>query len=186
MEAVTLRTERLVLTAPGADDVDAIFAACQDAAIQRYTTVPVPYRRSDAEGFITQTAQRWDAGTDAIWAIRAGAALAGVVGLHGLGTGSAEIGYWMAVPFRGAGLLTEAARAVIDWGLRADTLALQRIQWRAVVGNTASAHTAQSLGFRFEGTLRAALTNGAGIRDDGWVAGLLPADDRTPQPWPVL
>jgi len=186
MEAVTLRTERLVLSVPTLDDVDAIFAACQDELIQRYTTVPVPYERQHAEGFVEKAARWWDAGTETTWAIRAGAALAGMVGLHRLGKGDGEIGYWMAPPFRGGGLLTEAARAVIDWGLRPDTLALQRIEWRAVAGNTASARAARALGFRYEGTLRAALVGGTGTRSDAWIAGLLPGDDRSRQPWPVL
>lgn len=33
------------------DDVDAVFAACQDAEIQRWTEVPVPYRREHAAAF---------------------------------------------------------------------------------------------------------------------------------------
>lgn len=186
MEPVTLRTERLVLSAPTADDIDAIFAACQDELIQRYTTVPVPYERQHAEGFVEKTASWWDSGDETVWVVRAGAALAGMVGLHKLGTGSGELGYWMAPPFRGGGLLTEAARAVIEWGLHPDALALQRIEWRAVTGNIASARAARTLGFRYEGTLRAAVRNGAGTRSDAWIAGLLPDDERVPQPWPVL
>ena len=52
MEPVTLRTPRFELFAPTGDDVDAIHAACQDADIQRYTTVPSPYPRSEAEAFV--------------------------------------------------------------------------------------------------------------------------------------
>ena len=70
-------------------------------------------------------------------------------------------------------------------GLQRAGAALQRIEWRAVVGNVASARVARSLGFRYEGVLRSALSNSRG-RDDGWIAGLLPGDDRMPQPWPVL
>jgi hypothetical protein len=33
--------------------------------------------------------------------------------------------------------------------------------------------------------LRLGLTSGRG-RDDGWIAGLLASDDRTPVDWPVL
>src|SRR5699024_791987 len=48
----TLHTPRLVLSAPTSEDVPAITAACQDAEIQRWTTIPSPYERRDAEGFI--------------------------------------------------------------------------------------------------------------------------------------
>ena len=109
-----------------------------------------------------------------------------MVGLHGITLGGAgELGYWMAARSRRRGLLTEAARAVIDWGFSADGAALERIEWRAVVGNLGSARAARTLGFRYEGVLRRALSNSFG-RDDGWVAGLLHSDDRMPQPWPVL
>lgn len=193
MQPVILRTERLVLSAPTASDVDAIYAACQDSEIQRFTTVPSPYDRRHAEGFIPLSAKRWATGIEATWAIRESGTLAGIIGLHRLGAGgTGEIGYWMAPAFRGRGLLTEAARAVLDWGFGTgvgtydlDGPDLARIEWRAVVGNTASARVARALGFRYEGTLRQALSNSFG-RDDAWVAGLLRTDDRMPHPWPVL
>jgi len=185
MEPVVLRTKRLELTVPTPDDVDAILEACQDAGIQRYTTVPSPYRREDAEDFVAKAARWWADGAQTNWAIRDGDALAGMVGLHDIGRGNASIGYWMAPSSRGRGLLTEAARAVVDWGFSADGLDLQRIEWRAVVGNAGSARVARALGFRYEGTLRQEFTNAIG-RADGWIAGLLRADDRAPQPWPVL
>lgn len=186
MEPVTLRTARLELSPVGEADVDAIFAACQDPDIQRYTTVPSPYRREDAIGFVAKTTQWWQDGAEATWAIRHGGELAGVVGLHRLGRGDGELGYWMTPAFRGRGLLTEASRAVLDWGFSPEGLELARIEWRAVAGNVASARAARALGFRYEGLLRDALRNGSGRRDDGWIAGLLPRDDRTPQPWAVL
>jgi RimJ/RimL family protein N-acetyltransferase len=175
-----------MLSVPTEDDVDAIFAACQDADIQRYTTVPSPYERLHAEGFIPFAQDRWTTGVEATWAIREGDTLAGMIGLHGITVGGAgELGYWMAAPSRGRGLLTEAARAVVDWGFSPEGPALQRIEWRAVVGNTASARVARALGFRYEGLLRGALSNSFG-RDDAWVAGLLHTDERMPQPWSVL
>lgn len=183
---MTLTTERLELSPPRESDVDAIYAACLDADLQRYTTIPSPYERHHAEGFVTKTREWWDAGSETTWAIREGGALVGMIGLHGLGRGSGEIGYWMARTARGRGLLTEAARAVVEWGFAPDGARLERIEWRAVVGNLPSARTARTLGFRFEGTMRRALVNGAGRRDDGWIAGLLPTDERVPQPWSVL
>lgn len=72
---------------------------------------------------------------------------------------------------------------MIDWGFAERGLA--RIDWRAVAGNIPSARAARALGFRYEGLQRQALTSPRG-RDDGWVAGLLATDDRTPVDWPVL
>ncbi|CAI9392595.1 GNAT family N-acetyltransferase [Microbacterium sp. T2.11-28] len=190
MRPVTLHTDRLELSVPTAGDVDAIFAACQDPEVQRYTTVPTPYRRAHAEGFVEKAAAWWDAGTETTWAVRRDGMLSGMVGLHRLGRGDGELGYWMAPDARGRGFLTEAARAVVDWGFSPAEgergLGLARIEWRAVAGNIASARAARALGFRYEGLLRQALLHSSGRRDDAWIAGLLPGDDRTPQEWPVL
>ena len=46
MDPVTLETDRLVLRAFTAADVDVVYEACQDEDIQFYTPVPVPYRRA--------------------------------------------------------------------------------------------------------------------------------------------
>lgn len=186
MEPVTLRTDRLELSVPTADDVDAIFAACQDPDVQHYTTVPSPYAREHAVGFVEKVAAWWESASETTWAVRRDGELAGMVGLHRLGRGAGELGYWMSAAHRGQGLLTEAARAAIDWGFSTDGLGLARIEWRAVVGNVGSARSARALGFRYEGLLRQALLHSTGRREDAWIAGLLPGDDRARQPWPVL
>lgn len=186
MEPVTLRTERMVLSPPTVDDVDAIYDACQDAETQRYTTVPSPYERRHAEEFVPKVAEEWKSGAHVTWAMREGDVLAGMIGLYRLdGRGGGELGYWVSPWSRRRGLLTEAARAVIDWGFDPAGADLHRIEWRAVVGNVGSARAARTLGFRYEGILREALVGSSG-RDDGWIAAVLRTDDRMPQPWPVL
>ena len=186
MEPVTLRTERLELSLPTLDDVDAIYDACQDADTQRYTTVPSPYERRHAEEFVPKVAEEWKSGAHVTWAMREGEVLAGMIGLYRLdGRGGGELGYWVSPWSRRRGLLTEASRAVIDWGFDPAGADLHRIEWRAVVGNLGSARAARTLGFHYEGTLREALVGSFG-RDDGWIAALLRTDDRMPQPWPVI
>ncbi len=185
MEPVVLRIERVVLSIPVENDIDAIHAACQDPDIPRFTTVPSPYERQDAEEFVAKVADTWAQGHDRTWAIRHRDELAGMIGFYRVGDGAAEIGYWMARDARGRGLLTEAAQALVGWGFADDGMGLQRIEWRAVVGNLASARVAQRLGFRYEGMLRLGLHSPRG-RDDGWIAGLLATDERSPQPWPPL
>ncbi|MEJ1087187.1 GNAT family protein [Microbacterium sp. Mu-80] len=187
MEPVTLRTERLVLSIPTEADADAITSACQDPEVPRWTTVPSPYTRQDAVDFVALVAGWWAEGVETVWAIRFDGRLAGMIGLHRIAPhphgGEAEIGFWGVAEFRGQGLMGEAALAVIDYAF--DELKLARVAWRAVAGNVPSARTARGLGFRYEGMLRQGLTSSRG-RDDGWVAGLLASDDRTPVEWPVL
>lgn len=185
MEPVTLHTERLELSLPVESDVDAIFEACQDPTLQQYVPVPSPYLRTHAEEFIPRSAKNWADGVEQTWALRDGETLAGMIGMYRVADGAGELGYWMSPGARGRGLLTEAARAVVDWSFSADGLGLKRIEWRAVVGNVPSARAARTLGFRYEGLLRQGLVT-RGTREDGWIAALLPDDDRTPQPWPVL
>jgi len=186
MKPVTLRTPRLALTLPETGDVDALFEACQDADIQRFTPIPSPYRRTDAEAFVERVPQDWESGVHLTWVIREGGRLSGTIGFYRVdGKGAGEIGYWIAPGARGGGQLREAARAVIDWGFAGEGLGLFRIEWRAVAGNIASARVARALGFRYEGLLRQALVGARG-RDDGWIAGLLATDERMPHPWPVL
>ncbi|MEZ7754457.1 GNAT family protein [Microbacterium paraoxydans] len=187
MPPVTLTTARLVLHAPTEADVDAITEACQDPEIARWTTVPSPYFRQDAEDFVALVEQWWEDGSQTVWGVYADDVLVGMVGLHHIGEhpagGHAELGYWVVADARGRGYLVEAARAVLDWGFA--ELGLARIRWQAVVDNIPSARAARALGFRFEGTMRQGLTSQRG-RDDGWLAGLLRDDDRTPVEWPVL
>lgn len=183
-EPAALTTPRLFLSIPVSGDVDAIHDACQDPLIQRYTTVPSPYTREDAESFVRLAADGWESGSDHVWAVRADGALVGMVGLHGIKDGAAELGYWTAAAGRGAGRTTEAAHAVVDFAF--GPMRLERLEWQAVVGNLASARVAQKLGFRYEGMRRRGLTGhgpGSNGRVDGWLAGLLSTDPRTEVSW---
>ena len=92
MEPVELRTPRTVLSPPTHHDVPAIFQACQDADIQRYTAVPSPYLLEHAEAFVDAVPGRWADGIEATWAIRHDDRLVGMLGMHRLTTGSPEIG----------------------------------------------------------------------------------------------
>jgi RimJ/RimL family protein N-acetyltransferase len=185
VEPVTLRTARLELSIPVAADIDAITDAAQDPEVPRWTTLPSPYERSHAEEFVAKAERWWHEATELTWGIRVDGDWVGMIGLHGLRPGGdAEIGFWMAKHARGHGYLTEAAARVIDFAFAAP-VSLARIEWRAVVGNVASARAARTLGFRYEGMLRQALSDPRG-RHDGWVAGLLATDDRMPRAWPVL
>lgn len=185
MQPVTLRTARLELSIPTTADVGAITAAAQDPEVPRWTTVPSPYHRSHAEDFIAKAATWWEEQSELTWGIRADGAWVGMIGLHRATPGGAgEIGFWLDAAARGRGYVTEAATAVIDFGF-SEPLSLARIEWRAIVGNVASARTARGLGFRYEGLLRQGLSDVRG-RHDGWIAAILPTDDRAPQPWPVL
>lgn len=65
---------------------------------------------------------------------------------------SAELGYWIGVPYWGRGYATEAAARVMEYGFSA--LGLNRIEAHHLAGNPASGRVMRKLGMRYEGTLR--------------------------------
>ncbi len=193
MEPFVLANERVHLAMPTAADVDRITALCQGAEIAAWTTVPSPYTRADAATFIEDIVpEAWRTGRGHTWAIRRPDAPDGpVLGMVGItldssptSDTSAEIGYWLAPEARGEGLMTEAARLVVDWALDPEGLGLSRVVWTAFTGNWASRRVAWRLGFRLEGTVRGhGIQRGA--RRDAWIGTLLADDPREPvEPWP--
>lgn len=179
LTGVELSTPRLILREFRETDIDAITEACQDAEIDRYTMVPSPYRRQDAERFVRAVCPGGRAaGTDAGFGVfeRDTRTLVGAVGLHKIAQlgepagGSAGIGYWTAPWARRRGFTREAAAAVCRWGFTELGLAL--IRWEAIVGNDDSWEVARRIGFVLEGKRRAALLH-RGVRRDMWVGSLL-------------
>jgi RimJ/RimL family protein N-acetyltransferase len=176
-----LRTRRLLLRPIDSGDVEAIYTACQDPQIQRWTTVPSPYLREHAEQFaIDYVSQAWRTGAAAIFAVTdtGDGQLLASVGLHfdrGRDDGIAEIGYWTAAPARGRGITTEAVAAVCGWGFA--SCGVQRLEWYAEVGNVASRRVAEKIGFVLEGTMRQLLLRPDGRRVDCWAGALLGAEE---------
>ena len=178
MDPVELSDDRLLLRLPAEQDVEAVTRACQDAELQRWIPVPVPYERAHAVEFVTSRPERWAAADgEMTFAVtgRDDGMLLGMVGLHARDATMREIGFWTAPWARGRGVMTDAARLVCRFGF--DVLGLQRIEWWAGVGNDASWRVAEKLGFRREGTCRLRLLH-RGDRIDGWVAGLLSGELR--------
>lgn len=177
MDPVTLRTDRLILRAFTLDDVDAVFEACQDPDIQFFTPAPSPYRREDAMTFVSETASNgWSEDKDYIlgaFRLDTGEFI-GQYCLTRVSEGVYELGYWAVKEQRGHGYSAEAAQAFLDWGWQ--TLDVHRMEWWAMVGNTASRALAEKLGFQLEGTLlRRGIMNGE--PRDWWIGGLLRAED---------
>ncbi|MGI5145295.1 GNAT family N-acetyltransferase [Plantactinospora sp. CA-294935] len=158
-------------------DLDAIVHACRDPESIRWTTVPNPYQRSDAEFFVHEHGPTvWRRGTGAVFAIADGSdRYAGVMELRISPADPlvGDLGYLVAPRVRGRGYCPAAIAAVSAWGFT--TLNLARIEWRANVGNTASRRAVEKAGFTFEGTARHAL-NHRGNRVDAWIGALLPGD----------
>jgi RimJ/RimL family protein N-acetyltransferase len=175
MEPFELSDGVVLLRVPDATDVDRVTTLCQDPAIQEWTTVPSPYARSDAEGFLTRLVpDGWARGTQWNWSVREadGERLVGMVGLARGDDGAAELGYWLAPGARGRGLMGRAVALVVATAF--GRLGLGRLTWRAFVGNGPSRRVAERAGFRVEDGWRAG--DHRGTPRDEWHGELLRAD----------
>jgi RimJ/RimL family protein N-acetyltransferase len=185
MEPVTLTTPRLLLRAVGPQDTDAVYAAVQDPDIQRWTTIPSPYLAEHARSFTEQMVpDGWTEGsmfTFGVFLPTGG--LAGMLALTMRSLGTAEVGFWTAKEHRGHRYTSEATLAAARWAFT--RMAIDRVEWRAEVGNHASRAVAERAGFTVEGTLRSSLNN-KGVRRDCWVGSLLPSDLGLPSAAPYL
>lgn len=78
----------------------------------------------------------------------------GVAGFHAVSWEHrrTSIGYWLAEPAQGRGIMTEAVRALVDHAL--DTWQLHRVEIRAGVENVRSRAIPERLGFTQEGVTR--------------------------------
>ncbi|MDV6289543.1 GNAT family N-acetyltransferase [Streptomyces sp. UP1A-1] len=185
MEPVTLTTGRLVLRTVGPQDTDAVYAACQDPDIQRWTTIPSPTSASTPGASPSRWSRpSWADDSMATFGLFLPAGdLVGMLGVTMISLGVGEIGFWCAEEHRGHGYVTEAAVAVARWAFT--DRAIDRLEWRAEVGNTASRAVARRAGFTVEGTLRSAINN-KGTRRDAWIGSLLPSDLALPSTAPYL
>lgn len=123
-----------------AGDEPAIRQAVADADIQRWVQPPDDY----AGQVYRRARQREFFGTGHTWAITVGDRFAGLVGLAVDGDdGGAEIGFWVARPFRRQGIAT---RAVGLAGASAGGLT-QRVTARVPIGNDASVAVLLACGY---------------------------------------
>jgi ribosomal-protein-alanine N-acetyltransferase len=120
---------------------------------------PHPYTVHDARDFIKSVRNR---APETTFAIAVGEEPIGSVGFvlrHDVERVSAEIGYWLAEPFWGRGIATEALVAVTDYAIA--THALTRIYALPFAWNAASCRVLEKAGFALEARLRrSAIKNG--------------------------
>jgi RimJ/RimL family protein N-acetyltransferase len=157
MAGITLptRTDGVVTVRPLREaDVPAIVAACQDPEIPRWTRVPSPYTREDAERYIAIAATEARAGEGVALAVADAddGRFLGTIGVMELdGEGYGEIGFWTAPAARGRGATTRAVVLVRDWAV--DELGLRTIEILSHRDNRPSQRVAERAGFVDTGEL---------------------------------
>ncbi len=122
---------------------------------ERTLRIPYPYTLADADHFLARDAEATARlGHPIHFAIRnlSGKAIGGV-GFEGLAYGhKAEIGYWLAKPYWGQGIMTLVVGALCAWAFA--EWKLVRITAHVFLFNDASAKVLEKNGFLLEGVLR--------------------------------
>ena len=139
------RTPRLLLRPGFPEDAPALATAIADEAIVRnLAAAPWPYRMRDAEAFL---ASPRDPVLPSFLIYERTDGAPQLVGSCGLGrrpSGAVEMGYWIARPFWGRGIATEACLALVEI---ARTLGLPSLEGSHFIDNPASARVLEKLGF---------------------------------------
>lgn len=111
---------------------------------------------ADALGFIARRRIAWEEAGEISAGIWFEGRLVGIISYNytDRANRSTEIGYWLAEDAQGRGVMTRAARALVDYAFR--EIGLHRVGILCATGNTRSRAIPERLGFRQEGVLREA------------------------------
>ena len=150
-----LETKRLVLRELRPTDAEALFQVLSDETVmQQYDRAPLT-RLEEAQQIIERHRSRFERDEGIRWGIT----IKGenrVVGSCGyswhLRHQYAEIGYELARAYWNQGIITEALRALLQFGF--ETRNLHRVEAEVLLGNVASMRVLYKLGFQEEGILR--------------------------------
>ncbi len=113
---------------------------------------PHPYNLEDAESFVERVTK---VNPKTVFAIATKDEAIGSIGLmpgEDVHRFTAEMGYWLAEPFWGKGIMTEAVRMITEFAIH--DLKLKRVFAEPYTINTASARVLEKAGYTYEGVLR--------------------------------
>jgi RimJ/RimL family protein N-acetyltransferase len=129
------------------DDAALIQRYASDARLAATCNVPHPYPAGGGKTFVRARLADQETGTCYPLAVLAGGALVGVMGLTAIdhGRGSAELDYWIAVPYWGRRLATAAVRLVV--ALAFVGLHLRTLESACLEENPASGRVLEKAGF---------------------------------------
>lgn len=148
-----VETRRLLLRAPGPQDIPAIARLANDPDIARMTCrMPHPFGQGHAEDFVVQVAAQDPARAATFLIEHEDQGPVGVIGMFEDADVAPETGYWIGRPFWGRGFATEALEGALVW-------AGKRWKRRALMAghfadNPASGRVLEKAGFLYTGETR--------------------------------
>jgi RimJ/RimL family protein N-acetyltransferase len=150
-----IETPRLILRELLEEDADAVFRIFSDPEVMKYYDIDVFASIEQAQALIERQKHRFEQKERFRWGI------ALKVNDTIIGTGgyvawnrmwcNAELGYDLARLYWGQGIMTEALRAMIQFGF--ERMGLNRIEAEVMPDNIASIQLLRKLGFQEEGVL---------------------------------
>ncbi len=152
----TLETARLCLRELRLEDAEDVFAYASDPLVSRYTAWEAHTSLDASRAFIHGVVHHHQRNHIFTWGLvfKDNGRLIGTCGLAETHRRDlrAELGYVLARPYWGHGLMTEATRTIIHFGFA--RLHFNRIEARCLMANAASARVMAKAGLSFEGVLR--------------------------------
>ncbi len=166
MHTLHLTTKKFTLRPFRTTDAPNLVRWLNDSVIFENTLeIPKPYLLKHAKQFIEknlrQYKQKKPVGIGYVIDIRGRAV--GAVGFSFRGR-KGEIGYWLAKPYRGKGIMSEALQLFVDHLFA--TYKLKKIEGFILVHNSASGRVLEKVGFRSEGILRRHVKKGEKLLDE--------------------
>jgi 8-oxo-dGTP diphosphatase len=144
-----IETPRLLLRPLRMEDATDIQRMAGEWEVARYTAnIPHPYEAGMAEAWIKSHRDDFEI----VFAVerRQDGALVGCIGVEpDAATREAEFGYWIGMPYWGAGYATEALSALVDYAFV--TLGAERARAAAMPDNRASIRVQEKVGFTYVG-----------------------------------
>ncbi|MEM8772584.1 MAG: GNAT family N-acetyltransferase [Pseudomonadota bacterium] len=138
----------LVLRPIEIEDAQRFAELVNDYSLAKFTSrVPYPYTLDDAEAFVRLATDEEQKGDEHRFAACRNSEIIACVGLRRSSKqGVYELGYWVGADYRGAGVATNIARAVVYFGF--EILNAQKIAAGHFVDNPASGRVLRKIGFR--------------------------------------
>jgi len=149
-----IETPRLRLMPPMPEDAEEIFSSyAQDPEVTKYLVWSPHQSIENTRDFLFRCMGVWALETAFPWVIRrkGDERLLGMIEIRMDGY-RADLGYVLARPYWGQGIMTEAVRAVVNWALSQEEIC--RVWAVCDVDNKASARVLEKVGMEREGILR--------------------------------
>ncbi|MDY6906559.1 MAG: GNAT family N-acetyltransferase [Thermodesulfobacteriota bacterium] len=124
---------------------------------------PHPYGLPDAESFIDRAIKEHSKTFFAIATSQEAIGSIGIVIGKDVHRFTAELGYWLAEPYWGKGIMTEAVKVITEYAIQ--DLGLYRISAEPYSINPSSAKVLEKAGYKFEGTLRSSVIKDGNVID---------------------